>query len=113
MKKYRLKEEARKFFKEKHHTAIYPFDTWDSLQVCEDALEEVEEMYLSYGIKKDDITTYYSGWNQKEGHFQFTIHIPAMTNSKYEIIHNPIIIRDLMNNIQNTINFFVDKYKLR
>jgi len=48
----RLKKEARPFFKEVLARAIMNFDEWKEYKVDENALEEVEDVFITYGNKR-------------------------------------------------------------
>lgn len=111
MKNYRLKPEAVPFFKEKHATSIYPFDTWESLGVDVKALEEIEDAYLTFGHKdKNNKSSSLSGWDGANGsHFHFTIHFPNTKFGEHDKFGNGRIVRELMNKIQRNIdNFYSD-----
>lgn len=48
----RLKKEARPFFKEELARSVMDFDNWKELKVDENALDEVEEVFITYGNKR-------------------------------------------------------------
>jgi hypothetical protein len=110
MKKYRLKPEAVQFFKEKYATAIYTYDTWESVGVDMIALEEVQDAYLTFGHKTSEISSSLSGWDANKGsHFLFTIHFPSTKFMEHDKFCNGKIVRELMNKIQRNIdNFYSD-----
>lgn len=107
MKQYRLKKEAVPFFIEKHATAIYPLDTWKSIAVDINALEEVEETFLTFGHPTSKSTKSLCGWSGDNGaYFHFTIHFPGVKYSEHDKFSNGKVTRELMNKIQNSINTF-------
>lgn len=107
MKKFRLKPEAVPFFKESHATAIYNWDTWNSLNVDMKALEEIEDAYLKFGHEKDGSnSSSLSGWDEKGSKFHFTIHFPSVTFRDHDKFSNGKVVRELMNKIQRDVNDF-------
>lgn len=109
MKKYRLKSEAVPFILEKHATKIYDMETWKSLQINENALEEVKPIYLSFGKKTSDISNSLCGWEKDSARFEFTIHFPNIKYHEYDKFNKGNIIRGLMDEIQKKVdNYFED-----
>lgn len=104
MKLYRLKKEAVPYFKEKHATAIYSYETWEKLGIDDNALEEVKAVYLSCGHKINDISSTLSGWDKDGAHYEFTIHFPSMKFREYEVLSKGRMMRELMNEIESVIN---------
>lgn len=111
MAKYRLKPEAVKFFKEKHATTIYDPLTWEEMGVDMNALEKVEEAYISHGIKSGPNSSSLGGWNEKDGtRFEFTIHFPSVKWMEHDKFTDGKMTRDLMNKIQSKINDFYSQF---
>lgn len=111
MKYYRLKKEAVPFFLEKHSTAIYCYEDWESLQVDISALEEVEPAYIDYGIKTSANGSSLCGWSQDKGcDFRFTIHFPSMKYQEYDNFKKGNVLRQLMDKIQKEINWFYQDF---
>ena len=111
MKNYRLKKEAVPFFKEKHATKIYPLETWESLQVSTNALEEVEDAFVEYGQSSGEKCSRLSGWNKENGQeLYFTLKFPSMNYKEHDEFTKGEMIRDLMNSIQNQVNYFYQKF---
>lgn len=110
MRKYRLKKEAVPFFKDKCATAILPFDTWHNMQVDTQALEEVEDAYVTAGIKYTENASSLSGWDEKGSHFHFTIVFPSMKFKEFDEFAKGAISRELMDRIQSNVNNFYEKY---
>ncbi len=111
MKNYRLKKEAVQFFKDKYATSIYPLDTWDDIGVDIIALEEVEEMYIEYGhYSLNGNGSSLSGWGEKGTYFHFTITFPSVKYNEHDKFNNGKTTRDLMNRIQNQINYFYQEF---
>lgn len=110
MRKFRLKKEAVPFFKEEHAKAIYDWSTWEHLQVDDRALEEVEDAYLSYGMKSGESSSSLCGWNAERGaEFNFTIHFPSVTYQEHDKFSKGRTVRDLMDRIQKEVNnFYLD-----
>lgn len=112
MKNYRLKPDAVKYFKEGLATSIHSWDTWtQTYHVDENALEEVQDAYLTYGHSnhKNQSKTL-AGWDGDNGsHFHFTIIFPSVKFAEHDKFSNGKVVRQLMNNIQRCVdNFYMD-----
>lgn len=110
MKEYRIKKEAVPFILEKFSTKIQSLESWNRLGIDIKALEEVEPMYVSYGIKRSESNTTLCGWDEKGSHFEFTIHFPSVTFYEHDKFSKGRITRDLMNKIQSQINNFYNDF---
>lgn len=111
MSKYRLKKEAIPFFNDKLSTAICDWHVWNEYHVDDKALEEVEEVYIDYGIKTSDTGSTLSGWKNGEGsELRFTIKFPSMKHYEYDKFTKGKMVRELMNRIQNVANGFADEF---
>jgi len=113
MKKYRLKKEAVPFFNKKYATAIYDFDVWEKQGVDVVALEEVKDVFITYGHQSlAQETTYTStcGWGSDKGSkFHFTINFPSMSFKNHDTFSNGKLVRELMNKIEKEMNsYFVE-----
>ena len=106
MRNYRLKKEAVEFFQEKHATAIYSLDTWDSLGVDMKALEEIKEPYLKYGIKQSENSSTLGGWDKEGSRFEFTICFPSVEFREHDKFSKGKLTRELMNRIQQQIDYW-------
>ena len=107
--KFRLKKEALPFFEEKYATSIYDYETWNSLKVSQNALEKVEPVFITYGIKDSDQMNSTSGWSSenykdKGSRFHFTVNIPSHNNDEYRAFAKENNIRNLLDEIQQLIN---------
>ena len=112
MKYYRLKPEAVPFFLKKHSTSLYTIDTWEELNVDIVALDEVEEMYISYGHRDNETSSSLGGWDEKNGsHFYFTLNFPSVKYIEHDKFSKGKMTRELMNRIQQNINFFYNEFK--
>lgn len=111
MKKFRLKKEAVPFVLSKHATKIYDLETWNSLGIDINALEEVKAPFIFSGIKRSDTSTDLSGWNKEDGsQFHFTINFPSVKFQEHDAFAKGRNVRELMNKIQNAINNFYDQF---
>ena len=111
MKKYRLKKAAVPFFKEEHATSIYDFETWDGLGVDINALDEVEDCFIKYGIKTSKTSSNLSGWNQDDGsHFHFTIIFPSVKWQEHDKFSDGRMVRELMDEIQEKVGDFYERF---
>ena len=111
MKKYRLKKEAVQFFEEKTATKILSLFEWELRQVDINALEEVQPVYLTYGVPFSENVTTTSGWNKDKGsHFHFTINFPSSDYKRHDEFTNGRMVRELMDKIQNELDYFNEKF---
>ena len=111
MRKYRLKKEACPFFQEKHATALYSFDTWDSIGVDMKALEEVEPVYITYGHQdKNNRSASLAGWGKEGGHFHFTLNFPNMEWREHDDFTQGRVLRKLMDEIQVNVDRFRESF---
>lgn len=110
MKKYRLKKQARQFFKEDYARKVEEMEIWQSNNIHENLLEEVEPVYVKYGKRFSDNTADLSGWSSNDGspeaHFHFTVFANNMSHKDYEMFP----VSDLMSEMQNLINAFFSPY---
>jgi len=117
MKRYRLKKEALKFFKEKLLTEVMPLHEWEeNYSVDEKALEEVKPAYVTYGFKENNGATL-SGWTNPEGntghvgsHFYFTVHFPSVDFYEHDKFSKGRVVRELMDRIQSDLDQFYQKF---
>lgn len=110
MNKYRLKKEAVQFFNKNIATTVCDIETWKKYQVDKLALEEVEEMYLTFGHDKGGHDSL-SGWGNGDGsHFHFTVNFPSVQYFESDKFMNGKISRRLMDKIQCEINGFYEEF---
>ena len=121
----RLKKEARPFFKEELTKRVQSLDVWQNhFNVCEDALEEVQEVFITYGRKRyskystSGVTTDLGGWSnpanyeykkngEAGGRFGFEIHFPSMKYEEYDKFSKGKMMAGLMDRIQSVAdNYF-------
>ena len=57
-KKFKLKKEARVFFKNDLHTCILSLEDWKKQNIHINLLEPVENIHVVYGIKNSETTKY-------------------------------------------------------
>ena len=75
------------------------------------ALEEVEPMFVKYGIKRSECSSTLGGWSKEEGtSFEFTIHFPSVTFYEHDKFTNGRMTRELMDRIQRQINNFYEQF---
>lgn len=110
MKKYRLKQQARQFFKEDYCRKIMTLPFWETANIHPNLLEEVEPIYIKYGQKSGENSENLSGWSSNDGspeaHFNFTIYANQMSHKNYENFP----VSDLMSEIQEVVNKFFSPY---
>ena len=102
MKRYRLKKEARQFFKDKYHTGVNSFEYWKQNNIPIEVLEEVEKVYLKYGVKTSEAAASLCGLDhgEKLAHFEFTVIVEDITHKEYESVDTS----EMMDNIQKVLN---------
>jgi hypothetical protein len=111
MKNYRLKKEAVPFIQEKHATKVYPLDTWESLSIDINALEEVKPAYITHGHKMSENSSTLGGWCRDTGAtYEFTIHFPSVTFSEHDKFMKGRFTRELMQSMQYKVDDFYQKY---
>lgn len=106
MKLYRLKKEAVQFFKKDIATSINNQSTWLANNVDMNALEVVEDAFISYGhAHQNKNSTTLSGWGAEDGaKFHFTINFPSVKHCEFDKFSSGKVTRELMNKIQDIIN---------
>ena len=110
MAKYKLKKEARQFFDEKFHEKIYPLDVWKKEVISIKLLDEVDNVYIDFGIKSSESGTSLQGWCSDNGnpkaHFHFTVNVTDISNSNYESVNIPHV----MDEMQKMLNKYFKTY---
>jgi len=109
MKKYRLKKEAVPFFADKLATSIGDYDFWNNYNVEDKALEEIEDVYIDYGIKKTKYADL-CGWSEDGWNFCFTVRFPSMKYHEHDLFCKGKMVRDLMNRLQYEANRFMEDF---
>lgn len=112
MKQYRLKKEALPFFLDKHATAIYSLDIWQSLSVDELALDEVKEPQIFYGHERGNPpkSSWLCGWDENGTHLHFTIVFPSVQFQEHDKFTKGRLIRDMMDRINQAIRYHYDGF---
>jgi len=109
-KKYKLKQEVRKFFPKMQQKEVGTLDSWKkNYTVGIEILEEVPRVYITAGISRDDDTTVsISGWNSPSGeaHFHFTARIQDFDHKEYDEMNLP----EAMDEIQKVLNKYFTRY---
>ena len=111
MKKYKLKEDAVPFFDQRLAMKVENIEFWDKNHVSINALDEVGNVYITYGIKINEISASLAGYdgNLKEGKLHFTLNISDLTSNEYESLTSQNgELRNLMSEIQHCVNMFID-----
>ena len=110
MKNYKLKEKAVPFFDHWLSRKVETLDFWGKNHVLIQALEEVEDVYITYGIKVNEISTDLSSHDGtlKLGKLHFTLNISDLSGKNYNSLTSESEnLRKLMAAIQNTVTDFV------
>lgn len=106
MNKYRLKKEARQFFKPDMALRISPMSFWEKETVHPALLDEVERVNVTYGKQTGMDSRTMSNWKSDDGdgksvaNFFFTVTLNDCTNEEY----NDVNVAELMDKIQAAIN---------
>jgi hypothetical protein len=107
---YKLKKEARNFFDENLAKEVKPLKFWKNENIHINLLEEVDNVYVEYGIKRSETVTDLRGWESGDGnpkaHLNFTVYIRNLAEGSY----NSIDITEMMDEIQKTLNRFCRPY---
>ena len=114
MAKFRLKKEARPFFKEKFSTSIHDWETWEKLNVDNAALEKVEECFVTYGHERDSgnvKSSSLAGWsNEKGSRFHFTLHFPSIQFREHDEFCKGRVVAEMMDKIQRELNRLYEQF---
>lgn len=112
MKKYRLKKEAVPFFKKDLATNILSYDTWKDLKVDDNALEEVEDAYITFGhCDRKNRSSTLCGWGGEDGsHFHFTLIFPSTKFHEHDKFTKNRSTRELMDEIQVVVNRYYQSF---
>lgn len=105
-KLFRLKEEACQYFDSKFSREIKSLENWKENGVHENALEETERIFISFGIPTSEMVTDLCGWSMKNNtaSFYFSINAIDTNSSDYDRLHQDVNIRLLMDKIQSVVN---------
>lgn len=124
----RLKKEARPFFEENLANRTLSYDQWhDYYHMDENALEEVQEVYITYGNKRyskystSGVINDLGGWSNPEndqyrkdgtagGVFAFSIHFPSMKFMEHDKFSKGRLMAGLMDRIQNAADIYFEQY---
>lgn len=114
MKKYKLKEEAKKFISVGYHNISGDEAYWESQGFTMAALEEKTPVFITYGHatqqSKDVMVHHTSGWSNDRARFHFTININEIMHSEYSNITENHV-KDLIKKIQETTTKFLKTIK--
>lgn len=110
MKRFRLKKEAVPYFNSELATTIQRFDIWQKNNVDINALEEVQDLYISYGHKSSESVKNLCGWDKDGTRMLFTIHFPSVKFHEHDEFSKGKIVRELMNRIQIHIDDFYSQF---
>lgn len=106
MTRYKLKKAARQFFDKKLHEEIKPLEFWNKKTISANLLDEVDKVYIDFGIKRSESTTDLKGWNNNNedpnAHFHFTVYVNDMQYVDYKNIE----IAEVMDEIQKVLNVY-------
>lgn len=119
----RLKKEARPFFKEELARKIMNFDEWKDYKVDENALEEVEEVFITYGNKRyskysSNVSEDLGCWcNPENDEYKkngtagatlcFSIHFPSCKWEEHDRFMKGRMVAGLMDRLQSAAdNYF-------
>ena len=124
----RLKREARPFLEEKLADRILDYEQWhDYYHMDENALEEVQEVYITYGNKRyskystSGVSNDLGGWSNPEndkyrkegtagGVFCFSIHFPSMKFQEHDQFSKGRLLAGLMDKIQYAADRYFQDY---
>ena len=101
---YRLKKEARQFF-DNMKTDVKPLQTWESLGVHKNLLEEVERVYVTYGKKVSefsrDLKSY--DYTPKKAVIHFDLHIDCCEEEDYRNFDEVALIDAITKTIKSHV----------
>lgn len=109
MKMYKLKKEAKIFFKHDLHEKIKSIEFWNNEKIHENLLQEVDNVFVEYGIKTSECSSQLKGWNSNDGnpkaHFHFTVHVSNIDSERYDKVSIP----EMMDEMQKVVNKYFDR----
>ena len=97
MKKYKLKEEAKKYFAENLRDKVENFEFWEYKGADMQAIEEIPIVRIEYGIDNGSYKDV-CGWKNGQGcRFHFTAFFSDTSKSDYNKIEKyiPSLIKDI------------------
>lgn len=105
MEKFKLKKDARHFFKKDLSEKIEKLDWWKKIGIPIELLDEVDVVYIEFGNEERPGFVSCRGWSGKnnEANFKFTIKVVDIEHKDYEKIDTV----ELMDEIQRVINEFI------
>ena len=106
MRKYKLKEEAKKYFAENLRDKVESLEFWEYKGAGRQAIEEITIVRIEYGI---DHASYKDmcGWTNGQGcRFHFTAFISDTSISNYNKIKKHI--PSLMKDIEAVTKYFIE-----
>lgn len=124
----RLKKEARPFFNKELSKRVLTYDQWhDYYHMDENALEEVQEVYITYGSKRyskystNGVSNDLGGWSNPDndqyrkdgtagGVFCFSIHFPSMKFMEHDQFSKGRLLAGLMDKIQHAANCYFEDF---
>lgn len=108
MKEYRLTKEAVPFFKEELATKIGGYQFWQTYNIDEKALEEVEPVVIEYGQRTSETARSLGSWCAERGQeLLFTLRFPSMKFYEHNKFAKGRVVRELMNRLQAEANSFM------
>ena len=106
MKKYKLKEEAKKYFAENLRDKVENFEFWEYKGACLQAIEEIPIVRIEYGIDHGSYKDV-CGWTNGKGcQFHFTAFISDTSTSDLNKVKNNI--PSLMKDIEAVTKYFIE-----
>jgi hypothetical protein len=93
---YKLKKEARQFFKS-WENEIKSLEWWNKQIVPIQLLEEVSNVYISYGKNIGEDTKSLRGWqtNGEKAQFDFTVSVIDISYKEYEKVSIPYVMDEI------------------
>ena len=108
MEKYKLKEEAKKYFADNLRERVGSIESWEYKGASILALELIPSLRIKYGIEKENYSDM-CGWNKDGAIFNFAISFPSADMREYNNIKEHIPA--LMEELENTAKSFIENLK--
>ena len=106
MKKYKLKEEAKKYFAENLRDKVESLEFWEYKGADLQAIEEIPIVRIEYGIDNESYKDV-CGWKKGQGcQFHFTAFISDTSTSDFNKVKNNI--PSLMKDIEAVTKYFIE-----
>ena len=108
MKFYKLKKDATQFYDDKFLTTVESLKFWEQNNISHKALEEVDGVFITYGIKEDKNHFKKSMFEKGISKLHFTLNVRS-DHQFYGLLSMESSIKEIMTIFEKSVNSFVIK----